>query len=68
MVKNLPFNAGDEGLISGLGINIPLAVGQLSPAPPLEMPTYRNEDLMQSTINQSLGRLNNQHTLYISDC
>ena len=30
MVKNLPFNAGDTGLIPGQGTKIPHAVGQLS--------------------------------------
>ena len=31
VVKNLPSNAGNEGLIPGQGTKIPLAVGQLSP-------------------------------------
>ena len=31
MVKNLPANAGDVGLICGLGITIPHTAGQLSP-------------------------------------
>ena len=31
MVKNLPCNAGDVGLIPGLGTKIPYAAGQLSP-------------------------------------
>ena len=31
MVKNLPSNAGDTGLIPGWGIKIPLATGQQSP-------------------------------------
>ena len=30
VVKNLPRNAGDVGLISGLGIKIPLAMEKLS--------------------------------------
>ena len=30
MVKNLPANAGDIGLIPGPGTNIPLATGHLS--------------------------------------
>ena len=30
VVKNLPSNAGDEGLISGRGTKIPPVVGQLS--------------------------------------
>ena len=33
MVKNQPFNAGDEGSIPGRGAKIPHAVGQLSPRP-----------------------------------
>ena len=32
MVKNLPSNAGDSGLIPGGGTKIPHAVGQLSPS------------------------------------
>ena len=31
VVKKLPSNAGNEGLIPGRGTKIPLAVGQLSP-------------------------------------
>ena len=31
VVKNLPSNAGDEGLIPGLGTKIPHALEQLSP-------------------------------------
>ena len=31
VVKNLPYNAGDVGLIPGQGTKIPHAVGQLSP-------------------------------------
>ena len=31
VVKNLPSNAGNEGLIPGWGTKIPLAMGQLSP-------------------------------------
>ena len=31
LVKNLPYNAGDVGLIPGQGTEIPHAVGQLSP-------------------------------------
>ena len=31
VVKNLPFNAGDTGLIPGQGTKIPHAAGQLSP-------------------------------------
>ena len=31
MVKNLPCNAGDVGLIPGQGTKIPYAAGQLSP-------------------------------------
>ena len=31
LVKNLPSNAGDEGLIPGLGTKIPHALEQLSP-------------------------------------
>ena len=31
MVKNPPYNAGDEGSIPGQGTKIPHAVGQLSP-------------------------------------
>ena len=31
MVKNLPSNAGDAGLILGWGAKIPHAMGQLSP-------------------------------------
>ena len=31
MVKNLPSNAGDKGLIPDQGTNIPHAAGQLSP-------------------------------------
>ena len=31
MVKNLPYNAGDMGLIPGQGTKIPHATGQLSP-------------------------------------
>ena len=33
MVKNLPYNAGDSGLIPGQGTKIPHAAGQLSPHP-----------------------------------
>ena len=33
VVKNLPANAGDVGLISSLGIKIPHPTGQLSPHP-----------------------------------
>ena len=31
VVKNPPYNAGDTGLIPGLGSKIPHATGQLSP-------------------------------------
>ena len=31
VIKNLPSNAGDVGLIPGRGTKIPHAVGQLSP-------------------------------------
>ena len=31
VVKNLPYNAGDMGLIPGQGTKIPHAAGQLSP-------------------------------------
>ena len=31
VLKNLPANAGDTGLIPGLGTGIPHAAGQLSP-------------------------------------
>ena len=30
VVKSLPFNAGDAGLVSGGGTGLPLAAGQLS--------------------------------------
>ena len=33
MLKNLPCNAGDAGLIPGLGTKIPHALGQVSPWP-----------------------------------
>ena len=36
VVKNLPSNAGDMGLILGWGTKIPHAVGQLSPCTALE--------------------------------
>ena len=55
MVKNLPSNAGDPGLIPGQGTKIPHAVGQLRPrtattepkcsgarAPQLEKPARHN--------------------------
>ena len=51
MVKNLPSNAGDSGLIPGHGTKIPHAAGQLSPhtttaepAPELESPRATPKD------------------------
>ena len=38
VVKNLPSNAGDTGLIPGWGTKIPHAVGQLSVCAQLESP------------------------------
>ena len=38
VVKNLPSNARDEGLIPGGGTKIPHAMGQLSPRSQLESP------------------------------
>ena len=32
VVKNMPYNAGDAGLIPGQGTKIPHAAGQLSPS------------------------------------
>ena len=40
VVKNLPSNTGDTGLIPGQGTKIPPAVGQLSPCTPASEPTY----------------------------
>ena len=41
VIKNLPCNAGDVGLISGQGTKIPHAMGQLSPcATSREKPTH----------------------------
>ena len=41
VVKNLPSNAGDVGLIPGRGIKIPHATGQLSPC--TVEPTHHNK-------------------------
>ena len=43
VVKNLPSNAGDEGLISGWGTKIPHAAGQLSPRATTTELTHLNE-------------------------
>ena len=44
VVKNLPFNAGDAGLIPGQGTEIPHTTGQLSPhASTREKPTCHND-------------------------
>ena len=42
-VKNLPFNAGDRGLIPGAGTKAPHVLGQLSPYSS-EEPTCHNSD------------------------
>ena len=42
MVKNLPSNAGDAGLIPGRGTKIPHAAGQLSPHAATTEPMRRN--------------------------
>ena len=42
VVKNLPSNAGDAGLIPGWGTKIPHAVGQLSPSATTMEPTRHN--------------------------
>ena len=42
MVKTLPSNAGDSGLIPGQGTKIPHAAGQLSPCAATTEPTPRN--------------------------
>ena len=54
MVKNPPSNAGDEGLIPGLGSKIPRAAGQLNPCATtrevhaqLEKAACHNEDPAQ---------------------
>ena len=43
MVKNLPCNAGDAGLIPGWGTKIPHAVEQLSPCPVTTKSMCRDE-------------------------
>ena len=43
MVKNLPSNAGDKGLIHGLGIKVPHAAGQLSPCAKLRPEKQSNK-------------------------
>ena len=48
VVKNLPSNAGDVGLIPGWGTKIPRASGLQSPrASTREKPTCHNGDSMQ---------------------
>ena len=42
MVKNLPCNAGDLGLIPGQRTKIPHATEQLSPATATTEPTFHN--------------------------
>ena len=42
VVKNLPSNAGDAGLIPGWGTKIPRATGQLSPCDTTREPTCCN--------------------------
>ena len=42
MAKNLPYNAGDVGSISGRGAGIPRAVRQLSPCATATEPTQHN--------------------------
>ena len=42
VVKNLPSNAGDVGLIPGRGTKIPQAVGQLSPWATTTVPASHN--------------------------
>ena len=45
LVKNLPSNAGDAGLIPGQGTKIPHATGQLNPrAASREKPVGRNKE------------------------
>ena len=47
MVKNPPFNAGDEGVVPGQGTKIPHAV-ELLRLHELEKPVCLHEDLAQS--------------------
>ena len=42
VVKNLPSNAGNTGLIPGWGTKIPRAMGQLSRHAITKEPTYHN--------------------------
>ena len=44
MVKNLPSNAGDMGLIPGPGTEIPHVTGKLSPHVQLEKPVGHRKD------------------------
>ena len=66
VVKNLPFNTGDLGLIPGQGIKIPHVLGQLSPstttteprAPQLErsLCATTKTPSSQKSINQSINK------------
>ena len=58
MIKNLPFNVGDAGLIPGQGTKIPHAAEQLSlqhhnqtAVQQLEKPTCHNKDPVYSKLN-----------------
>ena len=50
VVKNLPSNAGDTGLILGRGTKIPHATGQLSPCTAMKDPACRSWDPVQPKI------------------
>ena len=45
VVKNPPSNAGDAGLVLGLGTKIPHAAGKLIPCCPVEIPRWKKESL-----------------------
>ena len=52
MVKSLPSNAEDVGLIPGQGTKIPHAAGQLNPRAATKDPACNNEDPTQPKINK----------------
>ena len=64
VVKNLPPNAGDMGLIPGQETNIPHAVGQVSPHATTAGPMYSGAHAPQQRPNATKRKKKKRRNVY----